>query len=81
MSLSMAFIIFNLISLHAIIDRLRFLVVYTPYELLNSSSFSGVIDLHVYGFITLYVLKYSKTYLKRPLKKKTKNWLSKPIIA
>ena len=25
--------------------------------------------------------KYSKTCLKRPLKKKTKNWFSRPIIA
>ena len=24
---------------------------------------------------------YSKTWLKRPLKKKTKNWFSRPIIA
>ena len=28
-----------------------------------------------------YCLQYSKTCLKQPLKKKTKNWFSRPIIA
>ena len=37
--------------------------------------------LEMHTIYKLYNWEYSKTGLKRPLKKKTKNWFSRPIIA
>ena len=34
-----------------------------------------------YTSINVHALEYSKTCLKGPLQKKTKNWFSRPIIA
>ena len=38
-------------------------------------------DMYIVFHFLNFIFDYSKTHLKRPLKKKTKNWFSRPIIA
>ena len=58
---------------HVLHRRLGIFGMEHPQELVTN--FRKNVDVY------LYISKYSKTCLKRPLKKKTKIWFSKPVIA
>ena len=51
------------------------------YTSVNIQSISQRQDSRMFTLDMKKGLKYSKTCLKRPHKKKTKNWFSRPIIA
>ena len=69
----------NLIHFINMIETCSCNLLKTP-NLLASSFNVAVIDVEP-NLVYMYVHMYRKTCLKRPLKKKTKNGFSRPIIA